>query len=127
LGKWVTAPPLLLAATSAEKTKKYSAPGPVLAPAGTSFIMVTVTLTNAGSKPIFTSAGDFKIVSKSGLTFPPIQVSFMFYNAYIWEPSVLKPGEITSGIIIYVVPDAVSQLRIQTSTASGIVQWILPW
>jgi len=127
LGEWVQAPPLLLFASSAEKKKQYSAPGPHVAPAGTSFIFITVTLQNAGAGTIGTGAINFRIVTPSGLSFPPMELPFLFYNAYVYKPSSVAPGKITSGIIAYLVPDGVTPLWLQTSTPGGIVQWRLPW
>jgi len=125
LGEWVAAPPLLILASSAEKTNIFYAPGPNVPPAGTSFIIVTVSMTNGGAL-ITTAASDFTIVSESGFSFPPIQAPAFYYNAYPFERTALFPGASTGGRIIYIVPDVVSQLRIQTSTSGGIVQWIIP-
>lgn len=127
LGSWVTAPPVLMLASSAEKVKQYSAPGPHDAPIGTSFIFVTVTVHNAGSGPIVSGATAFKIVSQSGLSFPPTELPFLIYNAYPYTPGTLAPGQIADGRIMFVVPDVVTELRLQVSTPNAIVQWILPW
>lgn len=127
LGDTVTAPPLLLQVSSAEKKKQYDAPGPHVAPAGASFIFITVTTQNASAGTIYTGATNFTIISESGLSIPPMEMSFMFYNAYPYNPSSLQPGQITTGRIGFVVLDAVTDLWLQTSTPSGIVQWRLPW
>ncbi len=116
-----------MGATSAEKKTQYSAPGPISAPAGTSFIFVNITLTNGGSIDITTSAKDFTIISQSGFSFPPKQLSMLSYNPYPYDPFVVGAGKTVGGRILFVVPDVVSQLRFQTSTSSGIAQWILPW
>lgn len=127
LGDWVTAPPLLMLASSAQKETTVYFPGPVIAPPGTSFIIVTVSVTNGGSGTITTAATDFKIVSQSGFSFPAMNTPLLFYNGYPYLPISLAQGETTSGRIVFTVPDAVTQLRLQISTSSGIIQWILPW
>ena len=127
LGEWVTAPPLLMIAQSAQKVKQYTAPGPHDAPAGTSFVIVNVTMFNAGTKNITTSANDFRIVSESGLAFVPIQTTVFYYDAYSWEGKLLAPGQTTGGKIYFIVPDVVTQLQLWTYKTGSIVQWNLPY
>jgi len=129
LGTWVSAPPLLMLASSAEKVKSYDAPGPHYPPAGTSFIFVTLTVSNAGSQAVTTGATDFIIValSQAGLSFQPQQIPFLSYNSYPYDHLVLNPGASTGGRLLYTVPDTFTDLRFQTSTGNGTVQWILPW
>jgi len=127
LGQWITAPPLLILAASAEKLAQYSAPGPQIAPAGTHFIFVTVTLTDAGINTITTAATDFAIVTTSGLYFPPIKPSGFLYNTYTYTPLTIYPGQTVSGRMIFIVPDVVTSLKLRTVTPNGIVEWNLPW
>ena len=127
LGEWVAAPPVLMLASSAEKMKQYDAPGPQPAPEGTSYIIVSVTVTNGSTGTIGVGANQFTIVSNSGFAFPPMQPPLLFYNAFVWYPANLGPGKTTGGRIIYIVPDAISELSFQTMVPTGIVQWKLPW
>jgi hypothetical protein len=127
LGDWVTAAPWLMLVSNAEKATTLYFPGPVNAPAGTSFVIVTLTATNGSSGSVGAAATNFQIVSESGFSFPPMQTPLLFPNAYPYLQINLAPGQIASGRLVYTVPNAVSQLRLQVSTTSGIVQWILPW
>jgi hypothetical protein len=130
MGDLVSAPPLVIILSSAEKNKQYNAPGPHVPPAGASFLFVTLTTQNASAGTIYTGAIDFTIISKSGLTsapIPPMELPFLFYNAYVYNPSGLPPGQITSGRIGFVVLDGFTDLWLQTSTPDAIVQWRLPW
>lgn len=127
LGDWVTAPPLLMLANKAEKATTIYVPGPVNAAAGTSFVIVTVTVTNGGSVSIPLAAPYFRIVSESGLSFPATNLPFLYYNAFPYLQFYLAPGGTVSGRIVFTVPNVITQLRFQVPTTSGIVQWILPW
>jgi hypothetical protein len=127
LGQWVTAPPLLILASNAVQATTINAPGPIVAPTGTSFIIVTVTVTNGAGYNIPIAATDFTIVSQSGFSFPATQEPFLFYQGFQYQQFTIAPGQTYSGRLVYTVPDVVAQLRLQLSTANGIVQWILPW
>jgi len=130
IGDLVNAQPLVIIVTSAEKKKQYDAPGPHVAPAGASFLFVTITAQNTSAGTIYTGATDFTIITKSGLTSAPIfpfELPFLFYNRYAHNPSGLPPGQITSGVMGFVVLDGYKDLWLQTSTPDAIVQWRLPW
>jgi len=126
LGDWVTAPPLLMLASSVETTKLYYVPAPMDAPIGTSFLIVTITVTNGGTKSVTMTSRYFHIVSESGFSFPAKQQPFTFYNEFPFFEIQIGPGSSVGGRIVFNVPDAVTQLRLQVPTSSGIVQWIIP-
>jgi hypothetical protein len=127
LGDSVTAAPRIILVSSVEKATTIYVPGPVNAAVGAHFYIVTVTVTNGSISSIPTAATDFRIVSTSGLSFPAVSVSMLFKNVYPYYQFPLAAGQTFGGRIVFQVPDAVTQLRVQTSTSSGIVQWLLPY
>jgi hypothetical protein len=126
LGDWVTAPPLLMLASSVERTKVFSVPAPMEPPTGSTFVIVSVTVTNGGSINFPMTSTVFHLVTASGFSFPAQQLPFTMYNQFPFIQVLLGPGSTVGGRIVFVVPDVVKDLRLQILTTSGFIQWIIP-
>jgi hypothetical protein len=127
LGDWANSPPYLIVASSAERTTQYYAPGPIIAPPGTVFIIISVTVANAGSCSFQIAATDFRLVDDFGFGYPPQQPPLLFPNQFPYYPQILAGGHSVSGRILYTVPDISSGLDIRMLVNDQYLAWVLPW
>ncbi len=105
---------------------KYTDTVKIAAPAGTSFLLVTVTEYNISSQAIPVQASDFYLEFSMGndtLQFQhnsiPLLVPFAQVQSY------LQPGQQVSGYIMFTVPDTAKNFKICTVLDGDIVSWKL--
>jgi hypothetical protein len=127
LGDWATASPWLMIVSSAEKTTQYYPFALLNAPPHTVLILVNVTVTNVGNSTQAIDANLFKIMDRSGNSYPPLQFTTVVSNQFPWRTKASAPGETASGNILYVVPNIASELSIVTLVNGKFLAWVLPW
>lgn len=127
MGDWAISAPWAIVASKAERVTSYTQPGPVTAPPNTYFIIVTVTVTNAGNSTIYAEATAFTLEDSFGLRFQPRQLPWNFIGAFPYYTTAVARGDTVSGKLIYNVPDLSSGLELRVVVNGQILAWALPW
>lgn len=132
LSQWATSPTRAVLVCCLKKTSSYTllTNQVVSAPTGTEFVFLNVTITNPGKSVLHTSASDFALSSSGGITYN----SALYGSYYVGNPYPTKdlaPGQISSGTLLWLVPNIAGGLELSylldpQSKPPLLAKWSLP-
>jgi Domain of unknown function (DUF4352) len=127
VGDWAISPPWRIITAEAQRVTVYYQPGPVSAPAGTHFIILTVTAQNGGNSTLYTAATGFILYDSLGLKYEAIELPWNFIQAFPYALTYIDSGKTVSGRLIYNVPDVATGLELRVFVNGQYLAWVLPW
>jgi len=128
LGEWAYTSLRMATVSSATKVNSYNSfSGVITAPAGTTFVIIEVAITNIGNQRMYLPPNYFSLIDSQGRSYAPGVYDSL--NA-LQVPGGIDSGRTASGKILFVVPDTASGLEVSClleGTPSIQAKWKLPW